>query len=86
MARLAISGKRGLDLLVDEAVLAERRASFEPLPPRYTRGVLHKYAKLVGSASRGAVPFIGRLVKLSPSRVKNNSGESEAMAQSPVSR
>ena len=46
---------RTLDLLVDEAELAKRRAEFEPLPPRYARGVLAKYAKLVGSASRGAV-------------------------------
>ena len=46
---------RTLDLLVDEADLARRREAFEPLPPRYTRGVLAKYAKLVGSASRGAV-------------------------------
>jgi dihydroxy-acid dehydratase len=46
---------RTLDLLVDEAVLAERRASWAPLPPRYDRGVLAKYARLVGSASRGAV-------------------------------
>ena len=44
-----------LDLLVDEDEMAKRRAAFEPLPPRYTRGVLAKYAKLVGSASRGAV-------------------------------
>ncbi len=47
--------KRALDLLVDEAELAARRSSWQPLPPRYERGVLHKYAKLVGSASRGAV-------------------------------
>jgi len=46
---------RTLDLLVDEAELERRRAAFEPLPPRYTRGVLAKYARLVGSASRGAV-------------------------------
>ena len=46
---------RKLDLLVDEAELAQRRAAFEPLPPRYTRGVLAKYARLVGSASKGAV-------------------------------
>jgi dihydroxy-acid dehydratase len=46
---------RTLDLLVDEAELEARRATFAPLPPRYTRGVLHKYAQLVGSASRGAV-------------------------------
>ncbi len=46
---------RTLDLLVDEAELASRRAVFAPLPPRYDRGVLAKYTKLVGSASRGAV-------------------------------
>ena len=46
---------RSLDLLVDDAELARRRAEFKPLPPRYTRGVLAKYARLVGSASRGAV-------------------------------
>lgn len=46
---------RQLDLLVDEAVLAERRKSFKPVPHKYTRGVLAKYAKLVGSASKGAV-------------------------------
>ena len=46
---------RTLDLLVDDDELARRRAQFAPLPPRYTRGVLAKYAKLVGSASRGAV-------------------------------
>jgi dihydroxy-acid dehydratase len=47
--------QRSLDLLVDGAELEARRATFEPLPPRYTRGVLAKYARLVGSASRGAV-------------------------------
>jgi dihydroxy-acid dehydratase len=46
---------RILDLLVDEAELERRRAAFVPLPPRYDRGVLAKYAKLVGSASKGAV-------------------------------
>nr|NIL79326.1 Dihydroxy-acid dehydratase [Rhodococcus kroppenstedtii] len=44
-----------LDLLVDEADLASRREGWAPLPPRYTRGVLAKYSKLVGSASQGAV-------------------------------
>ena len=46
---------RTLDLLVDEEELAARREGWEPLPNRYQRGVLHKYARLVGSASRGAV-------------------------------
>jgi dihydroxy-acid dehydratase len=46
---------RTLDVLVDEAELVKRRESFEPLPARYTRGVLAKYQRLVGSASKGAV-------------------------------
>jgi len=46
---------RTLDLLVDDEELEKRRKDFTSLPPRYTRGVLAKYAKLVGSASRGAV-------------------------------
>jgi dihydroxy-acid dehydratase len=46
---------RTLDLLVDEAEIAKRQAAWKPLPPRYTSGVLHKYAKLVGSAAKGAV-------------------------------
>ena len=44
-----------LDLLVDEAELASRKDGFEPLPPRYTTGVLAKYTKLVQSAAVGAV-------------------------------
>ena len=46
---------RTLDLLVDESELAKRMESFKPLPSRYTSGVLGKYVKLVGSASKGAV-------------------------------
>ena len=46
---------RTLDLLVDEAELSSRREGWEPLPPRYTRGVLAKYSKLVRSAAEGAV-------------------------------
>ena len=45
---------RSLDLLVSEEELAERLKDFQPLPPRYTRGVLAKYSKLVHSASEGA--------------------------------
>ncbi|PRI10717.1 dihydroxy-acid dehydratase [Leucobacter massiliensis] len=44
-----------LDLLVDPAELEARREHWAPLPPRYTRGVLAKYAKLVRSASEGAI-------------------------------
>ncbi|GAA3336419.1 dihydroxy-acid dehydratase [Curtobacterium sp. C1] len=46
---------RSLDLLVDDAELEARRAGWAPLPPRYTRGVLAKFAKLVQSAAKGAV-------------------------------
>jgi dihydroxy-acid dehydratase len=46
---------RTLDLLVDETELSSRRSGWEPLPPRYTRGVLAKYSKLVQSAATGAV-------------------------------
>ena len=46
---------RTLDLLIDASELENRKRSFAPLPPRYTRGVLHKFTKLVGSASKGAV-------------------------------
>ena len=46
---------RSLDLLVDSAELEARRKGWAPLPPRYTRGVLSKYSKLVQSAARGAV-------------------------------
>jgi dihydroxy-acid dehydratase len=44
-----------LDLLVDDADLGARREGWAPLPPRYSRGVLAKYVRLVGSASGGAV-------------------------------
>ncbi|MCR2828604.1 dihydroxy-acid dehydratase domain-containing protein, partial [Microbacterium sp. zg.Y909] len=46
---------RTLDLLVGDAELSSRREGWEPLPPRYTRGVLAKYSKLVRSAAEGAV-------------------------------
>jgi len=46
---------RTLDLQVDAAELAARKVGWKPLPHKYSRGVLHKYSKLVGSASKGAV-------------------------------
>jgi dihydroxy-acid dehydratase len=46
---------RRLDLEVPEPVLAERRSRWQPPEPRYTGGVLAKYAALVSSASEGAV-------------------------------
>jgi len=45
---------RSLELLVDAQELEERRKVWVPLPPRYTRGVLAKYLKLVHSSSEGA--------------------------------
>ena len=47
--------KRTLDLLVDEKEMNERKKNFKPIPHKYRRGVLAKYSKLVGSASKGAV-------------------------------
>jgi dihydroxy-acid dehydratase len=47
--------KRNLDLVVDEKEMNERKKSFKPIPHKYRRGVLAKYSKLVGSASKGAV-------------------------------
>ena len=46
---------RSLDLLVNPSELMARKASWQPVPHKYQRGVLAKYAKLVGSASKGAV-------------------------------
>ena len=47
--------KRTLDLLVDPAELEKRKVGWKPLTHKYTRGVLAKFTKLVGSASKGAV-------------------------------
>ncbi len=44
-----------LDLVVDDTEIARRRASWQPNPPRYTSGVLGKYAKLVQGAETGAI-------------------------------
>jgi dihydroxy-acid dehydratase len=44
-----------IELNVPEPELAKRRAAWKQPAPRYTTGVLGKYAKLVGSASLGAV-------------------------------
>jgi dihydroxy-acid dehydratase len=47
--------RRALDLEIDEATLAERRARWRAPEPRYRSGVMAKYAALVSSASEGAV-------------------------------
>ena len=44
-----------IGLLVDEKEISERKKSFKPVPHKYRRGVLAKYSKVVGSASKGAV-------------------------------
>ncbi len=49
---------RTMDLLVDDTELASRRAGWAPLPPRYTRGVLAKYARTVSSAAVGATTAV----------------------------
>jgi dihydroxy-acid dehydratase len=50
---------RSLHLHVSDSELEQRRASWVPLKPRYTTGVLAKYAKLVSSSSVGAVTDLG---------------------------
>jgi dihydroxy-acid dehydratase len=47
--------KNTINLLISETEYAQRLAAYKPLPPKETRGVLAKYAKLVATASEGAV-------------------------------
>jgi dihydroxy-acid dehydratase len=49
------AGARLLQLNISDEALARRRAAWQPPAPRYTNGVLAKYAKLVSSSSLGAV-------------------------------
>jgi dihydroxy-acid dehydratase len=56
--RIDVASRR-MDLLVDEAELAARRAAWQPRPPRHRAGLLGKYAKLVGQANLGAVTHEG---------------------------
>jgi dihydroxy-acid dehydratase len=44
-----------IDLLVDEAEMIERAKTVRPFTPRYTTGVLEKFARLVQGAEKGAV-------------------------------
>lgn len=46
---------RTLEVEIDDDELARRKDGWQPLPPRYTTGVLAKYRKLVSSAADGAV-------------------------------
>ncbi|MEH1858533.1 MAG: dihydroxy-acid dehydratase [Nostoc sp.] len=49
------ANSRLLQINISDAELASRRAKWQPRPPRYTKGILAKYAKLVSSSSVGAV-------------------------------
>jgi len=51
------AANRRIDLLVDESELARRREAWTQPAPRYTSGALAKYARTVGSASKGAVTW-----------------------------
>ncbi|MFM9083872.1 MAG: dihydroxy-acid dehydratase, partial [Actinomycetota bacterium] len=46
---------KSLDVLVDPAELESRKKGWQPNPPRYTSGVLAKFARLVQGAERGAI-------------------------------
>jgi dihydroxy-acid dehydratase len=49
---------RTMDLVVDDDELRRRREGWQPLAPRYTRGVLAKFARTVRSASEGATTSV----------------------------
>jgi dihydroxy-acid dehydratase len=49
------AASRRIDLELDDAELERRRAAWKRPTPRYTSGVLAKYARLVGGADQGAV-------------------------------
>jgi len=54
--RITISpGEKSISLEVSEAEITARLSEWNPPGPKYTRGVLGKYVRLVGSASKGAV-------------------------------
>jgi dihydroxy-acid dehydratase len=48
-------GSRRLDVDLSDEEIAERVAAYQPPPPAYESGVLAKYAKLVSTASMGAI-------------------------------
>jgi dihydroxy-acid dehydratase len=52
--RIDVPGRR-IDMLVDEAEIARRRAGWKLPEPRYSTGVLAKYARLVTGADKGAI-------------------------------
>ena len=58
IVRIDAVGRR-MDLLVEDRVLAERRAAWRAPAPRHRAGLLAKYARLVGQANKGAVTHEG---------------------------
>jgi dihydroxy-acid dehydratase len=46
---------KSLDVLVDASEMEKRKVGWKPNPPRYTSGVLAKFAKLVQGAEKGAI-------------------------------
>jgi dihydroxy-acid dehydratase len=65
--RIRVDGAaRRLDLLVEEAELARRRAAWTPPLPRHPAGLLAKYARLVGGSDEGAVTHAGGAVWTNP--------------------
>ncbi|GAP54671.1 dihydroxy-acid dehydratase [Arthrobacter sp. Hiyo6] len=61
---------RTFDLLVEESELEARKIGWEPLPAKFTKGVLAKYAKLVHSASTGATAADWRILTLTMRRCR----------------
>jgi dihydroxy-acid dehydratase len=60
--RIKIDANAGrIELLVEEAEIARRRAAWQPRREERLAGVLEKYAKLVGPANLGAVTHSGSL-------------------------
>jgi dihydroxy-acid dehydratase len=53
------AGARRMEVMLDDAELAERRRTWKPRPPRHRAGALAKYARLVGQAPGGAVTHAG---------------------------
>jgi dihydroxy-acid dehydratase len=58
IVRIDAAGRR-MDLLLDNAEIAARRAAWRPLAPRHKAGLLAKYAAQVGQANKGAVTHAG---------------------------
>ncbi len=60
--RIRIDGvARRIDLLIDDAEMARRKAAWTAPAPRHPAGLLAKYAALVGQADKGAVTHAGNV-------------------------